>query len=82
MEKAIFYHRDPIKTNNRINQLRTTLKNKTSCLQAKIQKHDSFEAEVLAHAKTIANLDKTGNGMIQHGHYASDIIKVRLFGTV
>ncbi|CAI5455840.1 unnamed protein product [Caenorhabditis angaria] len=47
-------------------------------LQAKIQKHEAFEAEVQAHAKTIANLDKTGNSMIQHNHFASDIIKKRL----
>ncbi|VDK46709.1 unnamed protein product, partial [Cylicostephanus goldi] len=47
-------------------------------LQAKIQKHEAFEAEVQAHAKTISNLDKTGNGMIQHGHFASEVIKKRL----
>lgn len=49
-----------------------------SNLQAKIQKHEAFEAEVQAHAKTIANLDKTGNAMIQHHHFASDHIKRRL----
>uniref|UniRef100_A0A2A6CFM8 Spc-1 n=1 Tax=Pristionchus pacificus TaxID=54126 RepID=A0A2A6CFM8_PRIPA len=49
----------------------------TTNLQAKIQKHEAFEAEVQAHSRTIANLDKTGIDMIQHGHYASDVIKVR-----
>ncbi|MFH4975655.1 hypothetical protein AB6A40_002364 [Gnathostoma spinigerum] len=47
-------------------------------LQAKIQKHEAFEAEVHAHANAIAQLDKTGNDMIQHNHFASDIIKKRL----
>ncbi|PAV55545.1 hypothetical protein WR25_20353 [Diploscapter pachys] len=47
-------------------------------LQAKIQKHEAFEAEVQAHSKTITTLDKTGNAMIQHGHFASDFIKKRL----
>ncbi|VDN25883.1 unnamed protein product [Gongylonema pulchrum] len=47
-------------------------------LQAKIQKHEAFEAEVHAHSNAIAQLDKTGNDMIQHQHFASDIIKKRL----
>lgn len=45
-------------------------------LQAKIQKHEAFEAEVHAHSNAIAQLDKTGTDMIQHHHFASDIIKV------
>lgn len=47
-------------------------------LQAKIQKHEAFEAEVHAHSNAIAQLDKTGTDMIQHQHFASDIIKRRL----
>uniref|UniRef100_A0A0N5ANF9 Spectrin alpha chain n=1 Tax=Syphacia muris TaxID=451379 RepID=A0A0N5ANF9_9BILA len=47
-------------------------------LQAKIQKHDAFEAEVLAHSNAIAQLDKTGNDMIQHAHFESETIKKRL----
>lgn len=47
-------------------------------LQAKIQKHQAFEAEVQAHSNAIVQLDKTGNDMIAHGHYASDVIRVRL----
>ncbi|MCP9263394.1 Spectrin alpha chain [Dirofilaria immitis] len=47
-------------------------------LQAKIQKHEAFEAEVHAHSNAIAQLDKTGTDMIQHQHFASDTIKRRL----
>uniref|UniRef100_A0AAF5PJZ7 Spectrin alpha chain n=2 Tax=Wuchereria bancrofti TaxID=6293 RepID=A0AAF5PJZ7_WUCBA len=47
-------------------------------LQAKIQKHEAFEAEVHAHSNAIAQLDKTGTDMIQHQHFASDIIRRRL----
>ncbi|CAI4227013.1 unnamed protein product [Auanema sp. JU1783] len=50
----------------------------TTNLQAKIQKHEAFEAEVQAHSKAITVLERTGHQMIQHGHYASDIIKSRL----
>ncbi|KHN88357.1 Spectrin alpha chain [Toxocara canis] len=47
-------------------------------LQAKIQKHEAFEAEVHAHSNAIAQLDQTGNDMIQHAHFASETIKKRL----
>ncbi|KAJ8300491.1 hypothetical protein KUTeg_022010 [Tegillarca granosa] len=47
-------------------------------LQAKIQKHQAFEAEVAAHANAIVVLDHTGNEMINQGHFASDIIRARL----
>ncbi|VDP10579.1 unnamed protein product [Soboliphyme baturini] len=47
-------------------------------LQAKIQKHQAFEAEVQAHSNAIVQLDKIGNDMISHNHYASDVIKKRL----
>ncbi|VDN60745.1 unnamed protein product [Dracunculus medinensis] len=47
-------------------------------LQAKIQKHEAFEAEVHAHSNAIAQLDKTGSDMIQHDHFASEIIRKRL----
>lgn len=46
-------------------------------LQAKIQKHQAFEAEVAAHANAIDVLDRTGNQMISQGHFASEIIQVR-----
>uniref|UniRef100_A0A069DXZ1 Putative beta-spectrin n=1 Tax=Panstrongylus megistus TaxID=65343 RepID=A0A069DXZ1_9HEMI len=47
-------------------------------LQAKIQKHQAFEAEVAAHSNAIVVLDNTGKEMINQGHYASDVIQYRL----
>ncbi|CAG2257396.1 SPTA [Mytilus edulis] len=47
-------------------------------LQAKIQKHQAFEAEVAAHANAIVVLDNTGTDMINKEHFASDIITARL----
>ncbi|KAL3100080.1 hypothetical protein niasHT_022908 [Heterodera trifolii] len=50
-------------------------------LQAKIQKHDAFVAEVpevQAHSNAITKLDKTGNDMIQHDHYEKETIRKRL----
>lgn len=44
-------------------------------LQAKIQKHQAFEAEVAAHGNAIVVLDNTGMEMIGYGHFASDVIK-------
>ncbi|XP_021352010.1 spectrin alpha chain-like [Mizuhopecten yessoensis] len=45
-------------------------------LQAKIQKHQAFEAEVVAHANAIVVLDNTGTEMIEQEHFASEIIRV------
>ncbi len=45
--------------------------------QAKIQKHQAFEAEIAAHANTLEALDISGNEMIQASHYASVPIQVR-----
>lgn len=45
--------------------------------QAKIQKHQAFEAEVAAHANAIQVLDQTGNEMIGQEHFASETIRVR-----
>lgn len=45
-------------------------------LQAKIQKHQAFEAEVSAHSNAIVDLDKSGNLMISQKHFASEIIMV------
>ncbi|XP_026468326.1 LOW QUALITY PROTEIN: spectrin alpha chain-like, partial [Ctenocephalides felis] len=47
-------------------------------LQAKIQKHQAFEAEVAAHSNAIVVLDNTGTEMISQGHFASDTIRNRL----
>ena len=45
-------------------------------IQAKIQKHQAFEAEVAAHSNAIVQLDNTGYEMINQQHFASDVIKV------
>lgn len=50
----------------------------TLFLQAKIQKHQAFEAEVAAHSNAIVVLDNTGSEMISAGHFASDTIRKRL----
>ncbi|XP_028029643.1 spectrin alpha chain isoform X2 [Bombyx mandarina] len=47
-------------------------------LQAKIQKHQAFEAEVAAHSNAIVVLDNTGSEMIAAGHFASETIRRRL----
>lgn len=47
-------------------------------LQAKIQKHQAFEAEVAAHSNAIVSLDNTGTEMIAQHHFASDVIRKRL----
>lgn len=50
----------------------------TTNLQAKIQKHQAFEAEVAAHSNAIVVLDNTGKEMISQNHFASDKIRKRL----
>lgn len=45
-------------------------------LQAKIQKHQAFEAEVFAHSNAIVELDQNGMEMISQNHFASQVIKV------
>ncbi len=45
--------------------------------QAKIQKHQAFEAEVAAHSNAIVQLDKVGQEMIDSDHYAKETIRVR-----
>lgn len=47
-------------------------------LQAKIQKHQAFEAEVSAHSNAIVVLDNTGREMINQNHYESETIRRRL----
>lgn len=47
-------------------------------LQAKIQKHQAFEAEVAAHSNAIVVLDNTGSEMISVNHFASETIRRRL----
>ena len=47
-------------------------------LQAKIQKHQAFEAEVAAHSNAIVSLDNMGQEMIVQEHFASEVIQKRL----
>jgi len=47
-------------------------------LQAKIQKHQAFEAEVAAHSNAIVVLDNTGMEMINQGHFQQSGIRARL----
>jgi spectrin alpha len=47
-------------------------------LQAKIQKHQAFEAEVAAHSNAIVVLDNTGIEMINHDHFRKVEIRERL----
>jgi len=47
-------------------------------LQAKIQKHQAFEAEVAAHSNAIVVLDNTGIEMINQEHFQRVEIKERL----
>ncbi|XP_052834596.1 spectrin alpha chain isoform X3 [Octopus bimaculoides] len=47
-------------------------------LQAKIQKHQAFEAEVAAHSNAIVTLDNAGKEMIDQNHFASQTIQERL----
>lgn len=45
--------------------------------QAKLQKHQAFEAEVHAHSKYIEQLDEDGGVMINANHFQADIVEVR-----
>jgi spectrin alpha len=48
-------------------------------LQGKIQKHQTFEAELAAHSNAIHTLKSTGKEMINQQNIASDKIKVSVF---
>lgn len=50
----------------------------SSNLQNKIQKHQAFEAEVIANANAITDLDQQGTLMMNQGHFASEVIEHRL----
>jgi len=45
-------------------------------LQAKIQKHQAFEAETAAHNNAILTLKSTGRAMIDQKHFAAEQIQV------
>ncbi|XP_065916481.1 spectrin alpha chain, non-erythrocytic 1-like [Dysidea avara] len=47
-------------------------------IQGKIQKHQTFEAEVAAHNNSITALNNSGQQMVEQQHYATHIIEERL----
>ncbi|OCT68556.1 spectrin beta chain, non-erythrocytic 5 [Xenopus laevis] len=49
-----------------------------SNLQAKLQKHQTFEAEIKANRNRLDDIKSDGEKMLQEHHYASDIIYTRL----
>ncbi|XP_062823236.1 spectrin beta chain, non-erythrocytic 5 [Anolis carolinensis] len=49
-----------------------------SSLQAKLQKHQTFQAEVVANRNHLDNIKAEGGRMLHQGHYASDAIQSRL----
>ena len=58
---------------------RNPLANGHTCFQqAKIQKHQAFEAEVAAHSNAIVVLDNTGMEMVNQDHFQKTAIIQRL----
>ncbi|XP_067847252.1 spectrin beta chain, non-erythrocytic 5 [Heptranchias perlo] len=49
-----------------------------SNLQGKLQKHQTFEAEIMANQNRIQSIDTEGERMINAGHYAVDEIEPRM----
>ncbi|XP_053553803.1 spectrin beta chain, non-erythrocytic 5 [Bombina bombina] len=49
-----------------------------SNLQAKIQKHQTFEAEIRANRNHLDSIKDDGEKMLQEDHYASEVIPTRL----
>ncbi|KAG9481361.1 hypothetical protein GDO78_010547 [Eleutherodactylus coqui] len=49
-----------------------------SNLQAKLQKHQTFDAEIKANRNRLDSIRADGEKMLQANHYASDIIQTRL----
>ncbi|XP_014681189.1 PREDICTED: spectrin alpha chain, non-erythrocytic 1-like [Priapulus caudatus] len=76
-----FFKRDADELESWINEKLQTASDESwkdpTNLQAKIQKHQAFEAEVAAHSNAITVLDSTGMEMINNAHFASDVIKAR-----
>ena len=46
--------------------------------QGKSQKHQNFDAELQANQGRIDAVAKTGNDLVEGGHYAADNIKARV----
>ncbi|XP_053330428.1 spectrin beta chain, non-erythrocytic 5 [Spea bombifrons] len=49
-----------------------------SNLQTKLQKHQTFEAEIKANRNRLDSIKGDGEDMLESDHYASDIIRMRL----
>ncbi|XP_043929471.1 spectrin beta chain, non-erythrocytic 5 [Protopterus annectens] len=49
-----------------------------SNLQAKLQKHQTFEAEIMANKKRIDSITTDGGRMKHYGHYAADVIQLKV----
>ncbi|XP_060118338.1 spectrin beta chain, non-erythrocytic 5 [Heteronotia binoei] len=49
-----------------------------SNLPAKVQKHQTFQAEIMASRNDLARIQTEGEKMLQEGHYAPDVIQSRL----
>ena len=47
-------------------------------MQAKILKHQAFEAEIAAHNNAILTLKSTGRAMLDSHHFSAEDIKVRI----
>ncbi|ESO09912.1 hypothetical protein HELRODRAFT_156368 [Helobdella robusta] len=80
--KYMYFKRDADELESWINEKLQTASDESyrdpTNLQAKIQKHQAFEAEIAAHYNTLEALDQAGNAMISEGHFNSEIIKERL----
>ncbi|KAM6459310.1 spectrin beta chain, non-erythrocytic 5 isoform 3-T3 [Liasis olivaceus] len=49
-----------------------------SNLQAKLQKHQTFQAEIVANSNHLNRIKTEGEKMLHEGHYASDVLQSRL----
>ncbi|XP_065894234.1 spectrin beta chain, non-erythrocytic 1-like isoform X3 [Dysidea avara] len=47
-------------------------------LKAKLQKHQAFDAEIIANEERIQTIAKNGEELIENGHYAQDDIEARV----
>lgn len=55
-----------------------TLSQDTQNLKSRVQKQQVFEEELAANEILLNNLEKTGQEMIECGHYASDSVAARV----
>ncbi|XP_030069558.1 spectrin beta chain, non-erythrocytic 5 [Microcaecilia unicolor] len=50
----------------------------TSNIQAKLQKHQTFEAEIISNRNRLENIQTEGQKMLEGEHFAPDVIQCRL----